>query len=155
VFPKNTEVQPMAVSARSEAVRRYWISSMCAFVHETPSPEPRKPRLLDRVREEIRKRHYSRRTEKSYIGWIRRFILFHGKRHPAEPPGSGAGNGCSRPRASTWMLLPGESAGITCTSLSSRGLYVRRYCVPGLPSRRVATRLGTPLPRICSRMVTT
>jgi site-specific recombinase XerD len=36
------------------------------------------------VREEIRKRHYSRRTEKSYIGRIRRFILFHGKRHPAE-----------------------------------------------------------------------
>jgi integron integrase len=40
--------------------------------------------LLDQVREEIRKRHYSRRTEKSYVGWIRRFILFHGKRHPAE-----------------------------------------------------------------------
>ena len=37
----------------------------------------------DRVREEIRKRHYSLRTEKTYVGWIRRFILFHGKRHPA------------------------------------------------------------------------
>jgi site-specific recombinase XerD len=36
------------------------------------------------VREEIRKRHYSRRTEKTYVGWIRRFILFHGKRHPSE-----------------------------------------------------------------------
>jgi hypothetical protein len=40
--------------------------------------------LLDQVREEIRKRHYSWRTEKSYVGWIRRFILFHGKRHLAE-----------------------------------------------------------------------
>ena len=44
----------------------------------------RRPRLLDRVREAIRARHYSRRTEKSYVGWIRRFILFHGKRHPSE-----------------------------------------------------------------------
>jgi integron integrase len=40
------------------------------------------PRLLDQVRESLRARHYSARTEKAYIGWIRRFILFHGKRHP-------------------------------------------------------------------------
>lgn len=42
------------------------------------------PRLLDRVRDEIRRRHYSLRTETSYLQWIRRFILFHGKRHPRE-----------------------------------------------------------------------
>jgi len=42
------------------------------------------PRLLDRVREAIRIRHYSLRTEQSYIQWIRRFILFHNKRHPDE-----------------------------------------------------------------------
>ena len=42
------------------------------------------PRLLDRVRAAIRLRHLSRRTEKAYVGWIRRFILFHGKRHPNE-----------------------------------------------------------------------
>jgi integron integrase len=40
------------------------------------------PRLLDRVRAEIRARHYSPRTEKAYVGWIRRFIVFHGMRHP-------------------------------------------------------------------------
>jgi integron integrase len=44
----------------------------------------RPPKLLDRVRAANRLRHGSRSTEKSYIGWIRRFILFHGKRHPAE-----------------------------------------------------------------------
>ena len=44
-------------------------------------PEP--PKLLDRVRAEIRTRHYSRRTEETYIGWIRRFIVFHNKRHPS------------------------------------------------------------------------
>lgn len=42
------------------------------------------PKLLDRVRSEIRTRHYSLRTEQAYVGWIKRFILFHGKRHPRE-----------------------------------------------------------------------
>jgi integron integrase len=45
---------------------------------------PGQPRLLDRVRVAIRARQYSRRTEKAYVGWIRRFVLFHGKRHPLE-----------------------------------------------------------------------
>jgi len=41
------------------------------------------PRLLAAVREAIRARHYSPRTEKSYVGWVRRFVRFHGLRHPA------------------------------------------------------------------------
>ena len=41
-----------------------------------------KPRLLDQVRYCIRRMHYSIRTEESYIGWIRRYIYFHDKRHP-------------------------------------------------------------------------
>ena len=41
------------------------------------------PKLLDRVRQTLRARHYSHRTEEAYVGWIRRFILFHGKRHPS------------------------------------------------------------------------
>ena len=45
-----------------------------------PSP----PRLLDQVRDRIRLKHYSIRTEETYVDWIRRFILFHGKRHPRE-----------------------------------------------------------------------
>jgi integron integrase len=40
--------------------------------------------LLDDVRTELRVRHYSRRTEESYVGWIRRFVLFSGKRHPRD-----------------------------------------------------------------------
>ena len=44
----------------------------------------REPRLLDQVHAAIRARHYSRRTEKSYVRWILRFILFNGKRHPAD-----------------------------------------------------------------------
>ena len=46
--------------------------------------DPRKPRLLDQVRERCRVKHYSIRTEKTYADWIRRFILFHGKRHPRD-----------------------------------------------------------------------
>jgi integron integrase len=41
-----------------------------------------KPRLLDQVREKIRLKHYSIRTEQAYVDWIKRFILFHDKRHP-------------------------------------------------------------------------
>jgi len=51
---------------------------------ESGPPEPPKPRLLDRVRQAIETRHYSRRTEKAYVHWIKRYIFFHGKRHPAE-----------------------------------------------------------------------
>ncbi len=40
------------------------------------------PRLLDRVRGCIRLKHYSLRTEQAYVDWIKRFVLFHGKRHP-------------------------------------------------------------------------
>lgn len=43
-----------------------------------------KPRLLDQVRERCRVKHYSIRTEQRYSDWIRRFILFHDKRHPSE-----------------------------------------------------------------------
>jgi integron integrase len=49
--------------------------------------DERKPRLLDQVRELLRIRHYSIRTEQAYLQWIRRFILFHGKRHPQEMGG--------------------------------------------------------------------
>jgi integron integrase len=47
-------------------------------------PYHRRPRLLEQVRTALRLRHYSRLTERAYVGWIRRFILFHEKRHPAE-----------------------------------------------------------------------
>ena len=49
---------------------------------KTTSSPP--PKLLDQVVAKIRFKHYSRRTEQSYAHWIKRFILFHGKRHPKE-----------------------------------------------------------------------
>jgi len=58
---------------------------------KTPTPPPppsrsgeRPPRLLDELRRQIRLRHYSYRTEQAYVGWVRRYILFHNKRHPLQ-----------------------------------------------------------------------
>ena len=51
---------------------------------DQPIAVPAPPKLLDRLRQASRLRHYSRRTEEAYVGWIRRFIVFHGKRHPRE-----------------------------------------------------------------------
>jgi len=47
-------------------------------------PDAAKPKLLDQVRICCRVRHMALKTEHAYVGWIRRFILFHGKRHPLE-----------------------------------------------------------------------
>ncbi|MEA3372249.1 MAG: phage integrase N-terminal SAM-like domain-containing protein [Campylobacterota bacterium] len=43
-----------------------------------------KKKLLDITRDKIRLKHYSMKTEKSYVGWIKQFIFFHNKRHPIE-----------------------------------------------------------------------
>src|SRR5207302_3700134 len=48
------------------------------------APKQSKPKLLDQIRQLMRLRHYSLRTEEAYVGWIRRYILFHGKRHPRD-----------------------------------------------------------------------
>jgi Phage integrase, N-terminal SAM-like domain len=64
------------------AARMTDLASAPAPPHASPSGSPLK--LLDQVRQAIRLRHYSRRTESAYVAWIRRFIAFHRKRHPRE-----------------------------------------------------------------------
>ena len=67
------------------ALRSYPKLPHCAFTATLVVCETApKPRLLDRVRQAIEARHYGRRTEKAYVHWIKRYIFFHGKRHPAE-----------------------------------------------------------------------
>jgi site-specific recombinase XerD len=59
-------------------------AALDAVVREQPRiPRPR-PRLLDQLREAIRTRHLSRRTEEAYVLWTRRYVVFHGRRHPHE-----------------------------------------------------------------------
>ena len=62
--------------------RKPKISGMPASVAVNPSAN--KPKLLDQVRDIIRRRHYSIRTEQAYMDWIKRFILYHHKRHPRD-----------------------------------------------------------------------
>ena len=68
----NTEIQYASAPGAITAVR------------EPGAIPTRTPCLFDRARDAARVRHYSRRTETAYLSWIRRFIFFHGKRHPAE-----------------------------------------------------------------------
>ena len=49
----------------------------------------RPKKLLDQVREAIRMKHYSIRTEQAYVDWIKRFILFHNRRHPRDMGNAG------------------------------------------------------------------
>jgi len=81
------------------------------------------PRLLDQVRECLRVRHYSLRTEEAYLHWMRHFILHHGKRHPRD---LGA--------AEVEVFLSHLATGVRVSASSSR---VRRIGARGrVPSRR-------------------
>jgi integron integrase len=55
---------------------------LIAAERDPVAPQP--PRLLDRMRERLRVKHYSIRTEQSYLDWVRRYVRFHGLRHPSE-----------------------------------------------------------------------
>jgi integron integrase len=78
------------------------------------------PRLLDQVRHAVRVRHYSRRTEDAYVGWARRFILFHGKRHPmlmGEEEVS---------RFLTWLAVERKVSAVTQTQALSAIIFMFR-----------------------------
>jgi len=60
------------------------ISASQPALTASASSSSAKPKLLDQVRQAIRRRHYSDRTEKAYTHWIKRYIFFHNKRHPLE-----------------------------------------------------------------------
>ena len=60
------------------------MSSESTSVQSITASDSRPPKLLDQVRHRIRAKHYSLRTEETYVHWIKRFIVFHGKRHPAD-----------------------------------------------------------------------
>lgn len=53
-----------------------------SYIGTQPAGQPQRPRLLDEVRRVLRVKHYAYRTEQTYVHWIRRFILYHGKQHP-------------------------------------------------------------------------
>jgi hypothetical protein len=70
---------PVKASGRSSLV----VDPAASAESAGPSGPAAPPRLLDRLRDALRLRHYALRTEQAYVDWARRYILFHGKRHPA------------------------------------------------------------------------
>src|SRR5947209_5794290 len=84
-----------------------------------PADSP-KPRLLDRVRAALRARHYSWRTEEAYVAWIRRYIFFHDKRHPAD---RGA---AEMTRFLNWLAVEGRVAASTQNQALSALLFLYR-----------------------------
>lgn len=66
------------------AAGSYEVRDLSGRVAENTPPPRQRPKLLTRVRRAIRARQYSARTEEAYVGWIRRFVLYHHKRHPRD-----------------------------------------------------------------------
>ena len=62
----------------------YSLPALPPLATAAAAPGAPPPKLLDRLRIHLRTRHYSIRTEEAYVDWARRFILFHGKRHPQD-----------------------------------------------------------------------
>lgn len=110
------------------------------------SQAPQPPRLLERVRLAIRARHYSRRTEEAYVHWIRRFILFHGKRHPRQMGSVEVG------AFVTWLAVEQHVAGSTQNQALSAVLFlykeVLHIAIGGVeapPRARLPVRVPTVL----------
>ena len=70
-------------SGHFSGVRSFKIPAPQSEGKQFPGPPPPR-KLLDHVRDVLRVNHYSMRTEEAYIGWIRRFILYHDKKHPRD-----------------------------------------------------------------------
>jgi site-specific recombinase XerD len=106
------------------------------------------PRLLDRVREAIRTRHYSRRTEEAYVHWIRRYIVFHGKAHPSTL-------GAEKISAFlTWLAVRQHVSASTQNQALSALLFLYRVvlgmevgAIGHMPRARVPTRVPVVLSR--------
>ena len=106
------------------------------------------PKLLDRVRQACRLRHFSRRTEDAYAGWIRRYIVFHGKRHP---DGMGATDVSV---FLSWLAVEQEVSASTQNQALSAILFLYRDVLerplgnlPSIPRARTPERLPVVLSR--------
>lgn len=103
------------------------------------SGEPSKRKLLDEVRARIRRLNYSIRTEDTYVDWARRFVLFHGKRHPREMGAGEIEAFLTHPAVIGFDSEPGqERAAVSLSgSLGHRFALAGRYCV-GAPGQAPA-----------------
>ena len=106
------------------------------------------PRLLDAVRQATRARHLSRRTEEAYVGWVRRYVLFHGRRHPRDLSAADVG------RFLTWLATEGRVSASTQNQALAALLFLYRAVlgadlpwVDGVVRAKVSRRLPVVLTR--------
>ena len=106
------------------------------------------PKLLDRVRDAIRTRHYSRRTEEAYVYWIRKYIVFHGKKHPS------AMGAAEISAFLTWLAVRQHVSASTQNQALSALLFLYRHvlrmevsAIEQVPRARVPARLPVVLSR--------
>lgn len=106
----------------------------------------KKPRkLLDQVRDTLRTKHYSYRTEQSYIDWIRRYILFHNKRHPMEMGGD------EIKQFITYLAVERNVAASTQNQALSALLFLYKHVLEKeieIPSNLLRTRRPKRLPTV-------
>ena len=81
-----------------------------------------KPKLLDQLRQAVRLRNYSIRTEHSYVDWVYRYIMFHKKRHPAE---------MGAPEITAFLSHLATDLNVAASTQNSSSHYGRRPGVPG------------------------
>jgi site-specific recombinase XerD len=105
--------------------------------------QPRK--LLDQVRDAIRTKHYAYRTERSYVDWIKRYVLFHKKRHPAEM-------GAPEVQAFiTFLAVDRQLSASTQNQALSAILFLYKYVLQkdfALPLNLVRAERPSPLPTV-------
>ena len=106
------------------------------------------PKLLERVRAAVRMKHYSRRTEQAYVHWIRRFIVFHHKKHPSTMGASEIGAFLS------WLAVQRRVSASTQNQALSAVLFLYRDvlemevgAIGQVPRARVPSRLPVVLSR--------
>ena len=90
------------------------------------------PRLLDQVRTAVRVRHLSRRTEKAYVAWIRRYVCHHGKRHPRE---------MGAVEVTAFLSWLAETKGVAASTQNQRlppcSFFTMRYSVSTYPGSTI------------------
>ncbi len=109
----------------------------------TPSQSAQQPKLLDRMVAAIRVKHYSLATERTYVHWIKRFIFFHGKRHPADMGAAEVEAFLSALATELKVSSPGQvggRGGAAVRASRAGGTIQRRSARPFRGARRVRCR---------------
>ncbi len=121
------------------AYGKFTMSAVYSALPGTTSTLVRPPRkLLDQVRDVLRVKHYAYRTEQAYVHWIKRFILFHGKRHPQE-----MGEGQIE-QFLTWLATDRTVAASTQTQALSALLFLYKHVLKIELSKLNAVRAKRP-----------